>query len=56
MNCDVRKKCLQLLTYNRTPSKTMHAYIVTLYLLPTGSEERGVLGGGSIPVAIHTSF
>ena len=26
-----------------------------MYLLPTGSEERGVLKVGSIPVAIHPS-
>ena len=28
---------------------------IALYILPTGSEERGVLGVGSTPVAILTS-
>ena len=32
-----------------------HAVNVSIILLPTGSEERGVLGFGSIPVAILTS-
>ena len=29
--------------------------IITIHLLPTGSEERGVVGVGSILVAIHPS-
>ena len=33
----------------------MILYLIDLYLLPTRSEERGVLGVGSIPVAILPS-
>ena len=33
----------------------IHSGMAHLYLLPTGSEERGVLGVGSIPVAILPS-
>ena len=35
--------------------QTLNVVFVLVYLLPTGSEEREVLGAGSIPVAILPS-
>ena len=37
------------------PHRHISVEFIQIDLLPTGSKERGVLGVGSIPVAIHSS-
>ena len=43
------------LKHNLDPCRLLYKLHYIMYLLPTGSEEREVLGVGSIPVAILPS-